>query len=270
MSNGQDISEHCVIMAVLEQAALAAGAVIMQFYATDCAVSLKSDASPVSEADQAAERIILEALRAHFPDIPVVAEEEMAVGLSPDLIQTRFFLVDPLDGTKEFLQKNGDFTVNIALIERGVPVAGVVYAPACGKLYCGSGQGAWYYITRENTLTEKTPLQVRACGMEKIAVASRSHNSPETDAYLQAQAIHSCLTVGSSLKFCLLASGQADIYPRFSRTMEWDTAAGDAVLRAAGGRTLTLDGMPLTYGKRNQRADCDYANPFFIAYGGGA
>ena len=256
------------LMAVMQQAALEAGHEIMRFYETGCEISLKPDASPVSEADHVAEEVILKALRAYLPDVPVVAEEEMAAGDGPLEIRNRFFLVDPLDGTKEFVLRNGDFTVNIALIENGIPVSGVVYAPVSRRLYCGSPSGAWQYDVQPEALSEAIRLQVRECGEQKTAVASRSHNTPETDAYLQEQAIASCVSVGSSLKFCLLAAGQADVYPRFSRTMEWDTAAGDAVLRAAGGKTLTLDDQPLTYGKRNQPSDSDYANPFFIAYGG--
>lgn len=256
------------LMAVMQRAALEAGHAIMDLYANGCAITVKEDASPVSEADHAAEAIILNHLRAFLPDVPIIAEEEMAAGISPDEISARFFLVDPLDGTKEFVLRNGDFTVNIALIEHGVPVAGVVYAPVSKQLYCGSSAGAWQYHVEADVLSEAVRLHVRECGTQKVAVASRSHNTPETDNYLREQAISSCLTVGSSLKFCLLAAGQADVYPRFSRTMEWDTAAGDAVLRAAGGTTLTLDDELLTYGKRNQLADCDYANPSFIAYGG--
>lgn len=256
------------LMAVMQQAALEAGQAIIRLYEAGCEVALKPDASPVSEADHIAEEIILKALRAYLPDVPVIAEEEMAAGDSPVEIKERFFLVDPLDGTKEFVQRNGDFTVNIALIEDGVPVSGVVYAPVSARLYCGSPAGAWQYDMQPDATAIETRLSVRACGMQKTAVASRSHNTPETDAYLREQAIVSCISVGSSLKFCLLAAGQADVYPRFSRTMEWDTAAGDAVLRAAGGKTLTLDNQPLIYGKRNQQTDSDYANPSFIAYGG--
>lgn len=257
------------LMAVMQRAALDAGQVIMRFYEAGCEVTLKPDASPVSEADHAAEAIILKHLRAYLPEVTIIAEEEMAAGGVAGATDKRFFLVDPLDGTKEFVQRNGDFTVNIALIENGVPVAGVVYAPVRQKLYCGSPAGAWQYMIQHNGLHDLQPLKVRNCGAEKVAVASRSHNTPETEAFLQAQAITSCVSVGSSLKFCLLAAGEADIYPRFSRTMEWDTAAGDAVLRAAGGKTLTLDDSPLTYGKCHQPDESDFANPFFIALGGG-
>lgn len=256
------------LMEVMQQAALEAGHEIMRFYENGCEIVLKQDASPVSEADHVAEAIILNHLRAFLPDIPVIAEEEMAAGQGPVEVREQFFLVDPLDGTKEFVLRNGDFTVNIALIEQGIPVAGVVYAPVSGMLYCGSPAGARQYHVHQDALTCEVRLQVRECGAQRTAVASRSHNTVETDTYLREQSITSCVSVGSSLKFCLLAAGQADVYPRFSRTMEWDTAAGDAVLRAAGGRTLTLDDRPLTYGKRDQLPESDYANPSFIAYGG--
>ncbi|HWD14517.1 3'(2'),5'-bisphosphate nucleotidase CysQ [Pseudochrobactrum sp. sp1633] len=268
MSTEKTSLANDALMAVMQQAALEAGFAIMRLYEAGCEITLKSDASPVSEADHVAEAIILKHLRAFLPDVPVVAEEEMAAGNEPADIGERFFLVDPLDGTKEFVLRNGDFTVNIALIEDGVPVSGVVYAPVSRRLYCGSPSGGYQYDVLQNAPTHETRLKVRDCGAQKTAVASRSHNTPETAAYLQEQAITSCVSVGSSLKFCLLAAGQADVYPRFSRTMEWDTAAGDAVLRAAGGKTLTLDDKPLTYGKRNQLPESDYANPSFIAYGG--
>ncbi len=271
MQNGETSLATAALMAVMQRAAFEAGQAIMRFYEAGCTVTLKPDASPVSEADHVAEAIILKHLRAFLPDIAVIAEEEMAAGAAPSQTGNRFFLVDPLDGTKEFVLRNGDFTVNIALIEDGAPVSGVVYAPVSGRLYCGSAAGAWQYqadLQGDFTLQAAQPLRVRDCAEEKVAVASRSHNTPETDAYLREQAIASCVNVGSSLKFCLLAAGQADVYPRFSRTMEWDTAAGDAVLRAAGGKTLTLENVPLTYGKRGQQHDDDFANPYFIAYGG--
>lgn len=271
MAGNQNSLATAELMAIMQQAALEAGRQIMHFYAAGCVVTFKPDASPVSEADHAAEAVILKYLRGFLPDIAVIAEEEMAACSAMKQIGSRFFLVDALDGTREFVQRNGDFTVNIALIEQGVPVAGVVYAPVRKHLYCGSAAGAWQYVADQAqslVLRHGQPLQVRAGGQEKIAVASRSHNTSETDAYLREQAITSCISVGSSLKFCLLAAGKADIYPRFSRTMEWDTAAGDAVLRAAGGKTLTLDNALLTYGKRSLQPADDFANPHFIAYGG--
>lgn len=267
-SPAQDLPDAATFIAGLERAALSAGQIILDFYANGVDVSHKSDASPVTEADHAAEAVILAALQSLTPDIPVIAEEEVAAGRIPELVGSRFYLVDPLDGTKEFLLRNGDFTVNIALIENGVPVLGVVYAPVRGQMFIGSGNGAEEVaIGADGAILSRAPIRVRASPTKPVAVASRSHRTPETDACLVDFDVEHCVTVGSSLKFCLLARGEADLYPRFSRTMEWDTAAGDAVLRAAGGTTSTLDGKPLVYGKRNQLHDSDFANPHFIARG---
>ena len=247
---------------------LAAGAEIMRIYATDFAVANKGDQSPVTEADQRAEAIILAGLAKIAPDIPIVAEEEAAAGRVPETAR-RFFLVDPLDGTKEFISKNGEFTVNIALIEDGEPIRGAVYAPALGKLYWGArGEGAYMAKVENEVMGPSQPIRVRLPAPEGLsAVGSRSHGGAETQAYLEAFKVHDFVSAGSSLKFCLIAEGAADIYPRMGRTMEWDTAAGDAVLRAAGGRVETLDRSALTYGKRNQQDDSDFANPHFIAFG---
>lgn len=244
--------------------ALNAGEKIMEIYATDFDVSLKGDASPVTQADVAAEAIILAGLRQTFPDLPVIAEEEAAAGRLPD-IGSLFVLVDPLDGTREFLGRNGAFTVNIALVCDGTPVAGVVHAPALERTFIGVlGEGA-----REMNHGGEADIQVReAMAGALTAVASRSHRDEKTDAYLKEAGVTDIVSIGSSLKFCLLAAGEADIYPRFGRTMEWDTAAGQAVLLAAGGRVTHEDGTPFTYGKRNQPNDVDFANPAFIAWGG--
>jgi 3'(2'), 5'-bisphosphate nucleotidase len=249
---------------------LAAGAEIMRIYATDFAVVTKGDSSPVTEADQKAEAIILAGLKHIAPGIPVIAEEEAAAGRFPTTAGT-FFLVDPLDGTKEFISKNGEFTVNIALIEDGRPVLGAVYAPALGKIYWGSaGKGAFMADVTDGAIGEARQITVRQPEGGLIAVGSRSHGGAETQAYLEAYTVADFVAAGSSLKFCLIAEGLADIYPRMGRTMEWDTAAGDAVLRAAGGRVETLDGQPLKYGKRFQDNDGDYANPHFVAFGDSA
>lgn len=246
---------------------LKAGAEIMRIYAGDIAVARKDDASPVTEADAAAEAIILAGLREMAPDIPIVAEEEAAAGRIPDTAR-RFFLVDPLDGTKEFISKNGEFTVNIALIEDGVPVQGAVYAPALGRLYWNDAFGAHVAGVKDDIPGLARPIHVRPVPPEGVtAVGSRSHGGAETDAYLRAFTVAGFEPAGSSLKFCLVAEGRADLYPRMGRTMEWDTAAGDAVLRAAGGRVETLDGGALTYGKRNQPGESDFANPWFVAFG---
>ncbi len=254
---------------VFEQAALAAGRAILDVCQASAAVTLKPDASPVTVADERAEAIILKALAEALPDVPVVAEEAVAAGRIPETEGSTFILVDPLDGTREFIADRPEFTVNIALIENGVPVTGIVYAPALGVAYVGSKAGAEKLtISPQFEITERRPIAVRPGHRPPVAVASRSHGSPQTEQYLTDHAIDECRSIGSSLKFCLLAEGVADIYPRFSRTMEWDTAAGDAVLRAAGGTTLCLDGKPLIYGKRNQLLDIDFANPSFVSRGG--
>ncbi|MBH0236990.1 3'(2'),5'-bisphosphate nucleotidase CysQ [Methylobrevis albus] len=258
-------------LAFLIETALAAGREIMAVYeAGEIAVAHKADASPVTLADERAEAVILAALAAYAPGVPVVAEEEVAAGRVPETAE-RFFLVDPLDGTREFIGRNGEFTVNIALIEAGTPVAGVVYAPALGSVFAGIARGDSRRAVRASvtggTAGALEPIAVRACGEGVVAVGSRSHDTAETRTYLARYPVSDYRAAGSSLKFCLVAGGEADLYPRFGRTMEWDTAAGDAVLRAAGGKVVTVDGAPLAYGKRNQRGDCDFANPAFIAAG---
>nr|WP_156614547.1 3'(2'),5'-bisphosphate nucleotidase CysQ [Agrobacterium vitis] len=254
---------------MFEKAAIAAGRDIMDVFQNGPTVRTKSDASPVTEADERAEAIILAALAAQFPAIPVVAEEAVAAGNIPQTRGQPFILVDPLDGTKEFIRKSSDFTVNIALIEAGVPVIGIVYAPARGEAYIGDRNGALKIEIDANfQLVSRQSISVRIPSAKMIAVASRSHSGPETEEFLVTHAITDTRSVGSSLKFCLVAEGVADVYPRFGRTMEWDTAAGDAVLRAAGGMTVGPDGAPLLYGKRDQLNDSDFANPSFIAWGG--
>lgn len=251
-------------------AALRAGEAVTQIYAaSDCGAALKADGSSVTQADTAAEAIILEILHQHFPEIPVIAEEEVAAGRVPDC-QQRFFLVDPLDGTREFLSRNGEFTVNIALIEAGRPVLGVVSAPAHHVIYAGGeGMGAQRGHIHGSEALDWQPIGVRQPGPAGLdVIASRSHLSAETEAFIARFTIKSMGPAGSSLKFCRVAEGSADLYPRLSRTMEWDTAAGDALLRAAGGRVCTLDGAALLYGKRAQADDADFANPWFVAAGG--
>jgi 3'(2'), 5'-bisphosphate nucleotidase len=253
---------------VLEKLALAAGKEILDVYNAGPNVTFKNDASPVTEADERAEAIILEGLSKAFPDIPVVAEESVAAGRIPDVEGKSFFLVDPLDGTKEFINKRDDFTVNIALIEEGVPVAGIVYAPAKGTAWAGGdGKIQKFQVDADFNVTSRKDIGCRTPSGDLTAVASRSHNSPETEAFLTEKGITSTKSVGSSLKFCLVAEGEADVYPRFGRTMEWDTAAGDAVLRAAGGMTVDLDGKPFRYGKTRQAHDSDFANGHFVAWG---
>ncbi|WP_099865016.1 3'(2'),5'-bisphosphate nucleotidase CysQ [Pararhizobium haloflavum] len=243
----------------LEAIAREAGRIILQIAARTTGADEKQDGSPVTEADLAAEQIILARLAEAFPQIPVVAEESVAAGRTPTLTEAHFFLVDPLDGTREFVAGHSDYTVNIALIDDGVPVAGVVHAPARGETYLGSANGACFID--ETNPGERHPIKVKPSSSKVVALASRSHRTRETDDYLAAEGITDCLSVGSSLKFCMMAKGLADVYPRFGRTMEWDTAAGDAVLRAAGGSTKTINGEPLRYGNCAKH----FVNPDFIA-----
>ncbi|MFA1621796.1 3'(2'),5'-bisphosphate nucleotidase CysQ [Rhizobium mongolense] len=257
------------MLAIFEKAALEAGRTIIAIFDEGCAVATKADSSPVTRADEEAERIILAHLARSYPDIPVIAEESVAAGHVPDIEGKAFFLVDPLDGTREFVDRRREFTVNIAYVEHGVPLAGIVYAPALGIAFAGkAGHAEKLLIGADFTVTERIAITVRAPPAKRLALASRSHKSPATDSFLIEQAISECTNIGSSLKFCLLAEGKADVYPRFGRTMEWDTAAGDAILRAAGGTTVTMDGLPLTYGKTGGKADFDFANPDFISWGG--
>ncbi|GGE76568.1 3'(2'),5'-bisphosphate nucleotidase CysQ [Stappia taiwanensis] len=242
-----------------------AGALILSYYRGGVEVERKSDDSPVTEADRRAEALILSRLAEEFPGIPMIAEEAAAAGKLPH-IGERFFLIDPLDGTREFIGGRGDFTVNIALIDNGRPVMGLVHAPAHEKTFVGSIEdGAFLSRAGEG---EMRRIRTRMADLEALtAVASRSHRSERTDLLLDTLAVSQRVNVGSSLKFCLVAQGEADFYPRFSRTMEWDTAAGHAVLVAAGGCLAGLDGGVFAYGKRNQTDDADFANPGFLAAG---
>jgi len=244
-----------------EIAALAdrAGAVVLEHYHGDVAVRAKADASPVTAADEAAEAVILACLAELTPEIPVVAEETVAAGHVPEIDDGPFWLVDPLDGTKEFLSRNGEFTVNIALVQAREPVLGVVLAPARCQAWWGvRGRGAVARDAEGNTRAIAV-RQPPAGGL--VAIASRSHRDAETQAFLDQAGVAECISAGSSLKFCLIAEGKADLYPRFGRTMEWDTAAGHAVLAAAGGRVTTRDGAPFLYRKPG------FENPPFIARG---
>jgi 3'(2'), 5'-bisphosphate nucleotidase len=260
-------SNRPAMLETFERAALEAGKAIMDVYRAGCTAASKADNSPVTIADEQAERIILAHLYRDFPDIPVIAEESVAAGIVP-AVGSSFFLVDPLDGTREFVDKRPEFTVNIAFIVDGHPAAGIVFAPALGVAFLGeNGTAEKLHVGPDFRVEKRLPINVRLAKAERTALASRSHNSPQTARFLAEQAISECKNIGSSLKFCLLAEGEADVYPRFTRTMEWDTAAGDAILRAAGGCTVTLDGRPLTYGKTRQAHDADFANPDFISWG---
>ncbi len=243
----------------------AAGQAVMDVYAGSFSVESKGDGSPVTEADRRAEEIILAGLERLAPEVPVVSEEaaEQAGGELPfngnGSRPEAFWLVDPLDGTKEFVSRNGEFTINVALIEDDAPVLGVVLAPALERLFAAGEQlGAIV----EDTAGRRAVAARVAPAEGATVVSSRSHGDPEAlERFAAGRRIAAQVTAGSSLKFCLLAAGQADVYPRFGRTMEWDTAAGDAVLRAAGGRVTDLKGDVLRYGKPG------FENPHFVAYG---
>lgn len=247
---------------IMRETALLAGAKIMEIYDADnFDVRSKSDESPVTAADEAADAIISAALRATFPDVPLVTEEQTATH-TQDI--STFLIVDPLDGTKEFIQRRGDFTVNIAYVEDGLPIRGIVYAPAKSRLFYTDATG--------QSVEEIGPFAIDVVGNTAaisvshadnsglMVVASKSHRDQATDDYISKYTVKDMKSAGSSLKFCLIATGEADIYPRLGRTMEWDTAAGHAVLTGAGGNVLRYkDHEPLTYGKPT------FANPFFIA-----
>lgn len=256
------------LLAALSALAHTAGIEVMKIYAEPVSAALKADLSPVTEADLAAERIILEGLARIAPQIPVISEEAASQGRIPEAAQ-QFFLVDPLDGTREFISRNGEFTINIALIEKGNPVAGVVYAPAINRIFRGAAglkaEQAALSADHPETSAKWQPISALPVPPKALrVVASRSHRDAETDAFLAARDVADLVAAGSSLKFCLIAAGEADLYPRFGRTMEWDTAAGHAVLAAAGGKVTLADGQtPLHYGKRER----GYDNPAFIAAG---
>ncbi|BAE52512.1 3'(2'),5'-bisphosphate nucleotidase CysQ [Paramagnetospirillum magneticum] len=245
----------------LEDLARRAGAVVMEVYNSDFAVRDKTDSSPVTEADERAEAIILPGLAALTPGVPVVAEESVAAGTIPAIGSGPFWLVDPVDGTKEFIKRNGEFTVNIGLIRDGVPVLGVVLAPARGELWSGTGATAFKEDANGRRPIACRPLPASGA----VIMTSRSHREPESLDKWMAQFPGATLGfAGSSLKFCLVAEGAADLYPRFGPTSEWDIAAASAVLMAAGGSVTTFDGLPMAYGKTPK-----FLNPDFIARGRG-
>ena len=256
--------DHLVV--VIRRLALEAGDRIMQVYnSPDFAVKSKADTSPVTEADEAADALISAGLRAEFPDLVLITEEQAA---SHALSASTFLIVDPLDGTKEFVQRRGDFTVNIAYVEGGVPLRGVVYAPAQGRLFYTQADGRAVEETGAHHKAVVGPVvRIGVSSPDNaglMVVASKSHRDQATDDYIGKYAVRDMKSAGSSLKFCLVATGEADLYPRLGRTMEWDTAAGDAVLRGAGGHVVRFDDhQPLAYGKPG------WDNPFFIAYAPG-
>ncbi|MDE0539203.1 MAG: 3'(2'),5'-bisphosphate nucleotidase CysQ [Rhodospirillales bacterium] len=234
-----------------------AGRAILGIYETEFEVRAKDDASPVTEADVLSESIILPVLREITPEIPIIAEEAYAAGDRPDVSGGEFWLVDALDGTKEFVKRTGEFTVNIGLIRDNLPVFGIVHAPAMVTTYWGGENG----VFRQSGDGAAEPIAVRAPGEEGLVVmTSRSHRANEEE-FLEDYTVRDEMHAGSSIKFCLVAAGEADFYPRLGPTCEWDTAAGHAILRAAGGSVRTLDGGDLKYGKP------DFLNPFFLARG---
>lgn len=254
------------LIPVIRKLAIEAGAKIMEIYnSDDFEVKVKSDDSPVTAADEAADALISAGLRAGFPDMMLVTEEQSA---SHKERGDTFLIVDPLDGTKEFINRRGDFTVNIALVEKGEPTRGVVYAPARERMFFTLADGTAVEETGAfdpDTVGETRPIRVADSNNDALMiVASKSHRDQATEDYINKYQVKDSKSAGSSLKFCLVATGEADLYPRVGRTMEWDTAAGHAVLLGAGGQVVRFDNHePLLYGKE------DYANPFFIAYAPG-
>ncbi len=249
--------------------ARAAGRAQMEIFDTTFEVEFKQDLSPVTRADRVAEAIILSDLKKIAPNIPVVAEEAVFEGKIPE-IDNIFFLVDALDGTREFIRKNREFTVNIALVDNGKPIFGLVYAPALGELYLtlAPDQAVMGLLNPRGSLSEIHRLDFKAIKPRPpledglSVVVSKSHLTHETSKFIEQFSVREQLDIGSSLKFCLLAKGDADLYPRFGPTMEWDTAAGHALLNAAGGRVQGLNGEQLVYGK----TDDNYRNPYFVAW----
>jgi 3'(2'), 5'-bisphosphate nucleotidase len=255
------------LLSGLIEIAQRAGQAIMSIYAKGAKPRLKDDATPVTEADITAENIILTGLTELAPGIPIVSEESVAAGFIP-LLKDQFFLVDPLDGTREFLSHNGEFTVNIALVEHALPAAGVVFAPALPRLFWAErGLGAFEArLAPDGEIANAAARRLAASPVpshDLRIVASRSHRDAQTEDWIRNCRTSRLVFAGSSLKFCVIAAGEADVYPRFGRTMEWDTAAGHAVLLAAGGKVLTQEEKPLTYGK----VDGGFSNPAFIASG---
>ncbi|MCV3270078.1 3'(2'),5'-bisphosphate nucleotidase CysQ [Roseobacter sinensis] len=255
--------DYVKLVEVMRRLSIEAGEKIMEIYnADDFDVKTKSDDSPVTAADEAADALIAAGLRQAFPDAMLVTEEQSA---THDTSGDTFLIVDPLDGTKEFIHRRGDFTVNIALVEAGRPTRGVVYAPAKGRMFYTEADGRSVEETGDLALDqigETRPLSVsEADNAALMVVASKSHRDQATDDYISKYSVKDMKSAGSSLKFCLVATGEADLYPRLGRTMEWDTAAGHAVLAGAGGAVVRFDDLtPLAYGKDG------YTNPFFIAH----
>jgi len=256
--DGLSLARQEALLAGVVDIVRQAGEVVMGIYEKDFSVAEKGDKSPVTQADCQAEALIIPALHVLLPDVPVVAEERVAEEGAPE-VGARFWLVDPLDGTKEFISRNGEFTINVALIENGVPVLGVVLAPAIDRLFYGlSGKGA--YVEDSSGLREISCRFADPAGL--VVLASRSHGDDTAlQGFLGGRTVRDIRNAGSSLKLCLVAAGEADVYPRLGRTMEWDIAAGQAVVLAAGGEVEDMQGNPLRYGKPG------FENPHFAAWG---
>ncbi len=266
--------DHYKLAEFLIGTAQHAGQVQLDIYHSDFQVDYKQDDSPVSQADILSEKVILEGLAKIAPNIPVLAEEAVSMGNIPDL-GDQFFCVDPLDGTKEFVKKNNEFTVNIALIEKGIPVFGLVYVPVTGQLFVTLGKGwavSCIVQTGDSTfeLDKAVLMDLKARTVPESGfsvVVSRSHMNEATESFLEGFEVIERISAGSSLKFCLVASGRADLYPRFTPTNAWDTAAGHAIVLAAGGTVLTSDGSSLHYDDLAMRR-IPYLNPSFVVMGG--
>ncbi|TCO80324.1 3'(2'),5'-bisphosphate nucleotidase [Plasticicumulans lactativorans] len=251
--------EPAALLEAVKTVAAEAAHRIMVVYESAFEVHTKDDESPLTAADRAAHDAIVAGLKALTPEVPVLSEEGSQLSFAERSRWARYWLVDPLDGTKEFIKRNGEFTVNIALIEQHRPVLGVVHVPVTGECYFAArGFGAW----REAPGVAAEPIRVRRCNHTVHVVGSRSHGSPEMDVFISNLGDHAFVAVGSSLKFCRVAEGKADLYPRLGPTSEWDTAAAQCVVEQAGGRVVTVDGAPLAY---NTKASL--LNPHFLVYG---
>jgi 3'(2'), 5'-bisphosphate nucleotidase len=257
-------------LASLEALAIEAGQEILRIRAAGAGTRRKDDGSPVTDADCAAEEHIIAGIERLYPGTPIIAEESCLQDGGPEIPVGDFFLVDPLDGTKEFIKGKSDFTVNIAIARNGKPCVGVVVAPARNELFSGAAGKAFHCrLAQDGKIDERRQIATRAVDLNTIAaVVSASHADARSAALLDRMTVERKLSIGSSLKFCLVAAGEADIYPRFGRTMQWDTAAGDAVLRNAGGCTTRPDGSLLTYGPSGADGINAFENPHFIAFGG--
>jgi 3'(2'),5'-bisphosphate nucleotidase len=262
------LPDDATLVDALIAASIAAGEIIIKVRNAGLSVEKKEDKSPVTEADRAAERIIAEHLARVAPGIAMIGEEATSEGRVPK-VGDAFFLVDPLDGTREFVKGGNDFTVNIGLVRNGKPAVGVIFVPATGKLYGGAvGSGAWKAAVLSGKASARTAMRVRHPPEGPIdVVASRSHRTKETDAFIAKFDVAQLVSAGSSVKFCVVAAGEADLYPRLGTTMQWDTAAGEAILRAAGGDVVTMEGTPLRYGPNGAGIDA-FRNPWFVATGG--